>query len=217
MKTNCPLCGSLEWTQWSRVKEQSLAKEYLKCAICSLVWLEQSYHPSAHSEKTRYLEHNNSLDSPSYLQYLKRLSDRIVRRLSPPAHGIDYGCGPVEGMRAILEKEGYCVQSYDPFFFPKLPDSGATFDFLLCSEAAEHFFRPKEEFDRMQRLLKPGGFAAFSSMLHPSLEEFPHWFYRRDPTHVVFYSPETLSWIAQHYGWNLLELDSPHWLFQKNS
>jgi hypothetical protein len=30
--------------------------------------------------------------------------------------------------------------------------------------------------------------------------DFPSWYYRRDPTHVVFYSTRTFEWIAGHFG-----------------
>lgn len=29
-----------------------------------------------------------------------------------------------------------------------------------------------------------------------------NWHYRRDPTHVVFYRPETFRQLASRFGWN---------------
>jgi hypothetical protein len=32
---------------------------------------------------------------------------------------------------------------------------------------------------------------------------FERWWYARDPTHVCFYTPTTLRWIATHHRWSL--------------
>jgi len=31
--------------------------------------------------------------------------------------------------------------------------------------------------------------------------DFESWWYARDPTHVAFYTPATLEWIARDRGW----------------
>lgn len=33
--------------------------------------------------------------------------------------------------------------------------------------------------------------------------DFTTWYYVRDPTHVAFYRPRTLGWIAARFGWSL--------------
>ena len=33
-------------------------------------------------------------------------------------------------------------------------------------------------------------------------DAFDRWYYRRDPTHVVFYSEKTFEVIADQRGWN---------------
>ena len=36
------------------------------------------------------------------------------------------------------------------------------------------------------------------------LESFGNWYYKRDPTHIAFYDNNTFSWIAQHYGMEII-------------
>lgn len=137
--------------------------------------------------------------------------------MAPGALGLDYGCGPTEGMREALRPYDVRVVSYDPIFFPHEQLLKNRYDFLLCSEAAEHFFYPGEEFARMQSLLKEGGILGVSSQLAVPREKFAQWNYRRDYTHVVFYQEETVHWIARKFGWKLLQLANPIWIYQSLS
>jgi SAM-dependent methyltransferase len=117
-------------------------------------------------------------------------------------------------MKALLEPEGFSVVSYDPYFFPRFPEG--PFDFILCSEAAEHFYAPAEEFARIDAILKPGGVLGVSSWLLPPLEKFEDWSYRRDKTHVGFFSETSVRWLARARGWEILALESPLWILRKS-
>jgi hypothetical protein len=205
---DCPLCESTESIPVSVLDKD---REYLKCVICGLYWLHSGRRLAPDLERERYLQHENDTQSPDYLDYLARLARPVVSLVNPGARGLDFGCGPVEGMKALLEPD-FFVDSYDPFFFPKL--SKGAYDFLLCCEAAEHFYAPSREFGRMDALLKRGAIIGISSQLVP--ENFSAWYYRRDPTHVSFYGEDTVQWIATNFGWQLLELRSPLWLLKKS-
>jgi hypothetical protein len=45
---------------------------------------------------------------------------------------------------------------------------------------------------------------------------FEGWWYRKDPTHLAFYRPETLAWIARARGWALERPSRDAALFLKN-
>lgn len=207
----CTLCGGASIVAlgpWSD------GRKYLKCGICDLVWMHPESRVGKDSERGRYLEHNNSVDDKRYLKYLARLADPVVALIAPGAHGIDFGCGPVEGMRALLEPMGYFVSSYDPFFFPDDRLLKNHYDFVLCSEVVEHFFEPRAELERMGALLKRGGVLGIRSLLLPDDKPFETWWYRIDRTHVTFFSARTVEWIAAHFGWELVKLDDPIWIFR---
>ena len=51
----------------------------------------------------------------------------------------------------------YLIDLYDPFFFPNKEIFSKTYDFITCTETAEHFFNPKKEFDLINTLLKKDG------------------------------------------------------------
>jgi hypothetical protein len=212
-KVNCLLC---------QAKPESFAvaqdrKTYLRCRQCGLVYMHPDQFPSKDAELSRYCEHKNSLDSPEYLAYLKRLVDPVLAAAGGMAKtALDFGCGPVEGMKELLSSRGVAVSSYDPLFFPSAALLKNSYDFVLCSEAAEHFFSPAKEFDLISCLVRPGGVLGVSSQLYPANpEEFVRWGYRRDPTHVCFFSEATVQWIADRWQWAVLNLKSPIWILRK--
>ena len=49
------------------------------------------------------------------------------------------------------------MKLYDPFFYPDKSVLKAHYDFIACTERAEHFHDPFAEFDRLDSLLKPKG------------------------------------------------------------
>jgi len=209
----CPLCSSEASVPW--VEIFAPAARYHRCASCFLVWLDTTFRVSPSVEQARYSSHENDPLSAEYISYLSRTALPVVERLSVGAQGLDYGCGPTEGMKALLFPLGFSIHSYDPFFFydPSLLKN--RYDFVLCSEAAEHFFSPATEFDRIAKLVRAGGWLGVSSRLAVDQEKFPQWWYRRDPTHVCFYSAETVHWIARRWGWRVEFLEDPIWILQK--
>ncbi len=211
LSMGCILCKSED------VRRNAIeGRAYFSCDHCELVWLDPPLRPSAQAEKKRYLEHENKITDPQYLAYLSRLATPVAALLKPGAKGFDYGCGPVEGMKHLLEPLGFLVDSYDPYFFSEKKQLNSDYDFLLCCEAAEHFYSPYEEFSTFDRKLKVGGVLGVSSRLLPAVKsQFSSWTYRRDPTHVCFYGERTVQWLAAHFGWELLRLESPLWILRK--
>jgi hypothetical protein len=47
-------------------------------------------------------------------------------------------------------------------------------------------------------------------------EAFDSWYYRRDPTHVVFYAEETFDVIAKQRNWHCEIITKDVVLFNKN-
>lgn len=208
----CPLCSQMQSEKLPVPKDNRI---YLKCAICEFVWLDPSLRMPLFAEKERYLSHNNSLDIPDYLNYLQRLAQPVMRQICPGARGLDFGCGPVEGLKKLMEAQDFEVHSYDPIFFPRPNALEMQYDFVFCCEVVEHFFDPLQEFQRINTLLKPEGILGISSRLLPPLEEFANWSYRRDKTHVCFFTEKTVAWIANKFGWEILTLESPIWILKK--
>jgi len=93
------------------------------------------------------------------------------------------------------------VRLFDPLFFPDPEPLGDLYDFITCTETIEHFHRPAEEFARLDRMLRPGGWLALMTCFQTDDHRFAAWHYRRDPTHGVFYREAPLRHIARRFGW----------------
>src|SRR5262245_2953023 len=126
----CPLCSALSPVSWVKIVD---GPQYWICSECELVWLAQECRPTRESEEMRYRTHQNDVQDPFYIAYLSRTALPLVRLLPAGARGLDYGCGPTEGMKAVLSPQGFTVESYDPIFFPQEHLLKNSYDFLLCS------------------------------------------------------------------------------------
>jgi hypothetical protein len=100
----------------------------------------------------------------------------------------------------MLAGAGHVMHLYDPFFFPDSAVLDQQFDFVTCTEVAEHFHQPHAEFTRLVALVKPGGLLALMTNFQTDDSRFADWHYRRDPTHVTFYREQTCHVIAAEFG-----------------
>jgi hypothetical protein len=209
LTTPCVLCLADDPPQ----VETGDGKRYADCARCGLIHLEPSHHPTAQAERAHYDTHDNDPGDARYRGFLSRLAEPLLKRLPPGAGGLDYGAGPGPTLSVMLAERGHPTAVYDPFFHPDRAVLERRYDFVTCSETAEHFHRPREVLVRLRDLLRPDGILAVMTVMYPGPEpagaDFAGWWYRRDPTHVSFYRPRTFEWIAEWLGWTA-ELPRPN-------
>jgi 2-polyprenyl-3-methyl-5-hydroxy-6-metoxy-1,4-benzoquinol methylase len=178
-------------------------RRYLDCAECRLVHLAPEHRLTSDAERAHYATHRNTPTDPRYREFLDRLAIPLVAELAPGAAGLDYGSGPGPTLSVMLEERGYSVALYDPFFAPDRAALDRKYDFVTCTEAAEHFRRPLEEFERLASLLGNGGVLGLMTEVLKDGQGLEGWWYLRDPTHVSFYRMDTLSWVARRFGWSM--------------
>lgn len=178
-------------------------RRYFRCSRCELTFLQPAQRLDAAAELAQYRLHRNEAEDPGYRAFLARLAEPLLARLSPGSCGLDYGCGPTPVLAQMLRAAGHEVALYDPFFAPQPQLLEARYDFITCTEVAEHFHRPAAEFARFDQLLQGGGWLALMTCFQTDDERFLHWHYRRDPTHVAFYRASTFRWLAQQMGWQI--------------
>jgi 2-polyprenyl-3-methyl-5-hydroxy-6-metoxy-1,4-benzoquinol methylase len=97
----------------------------------------------------------------------------------------------------MLNEAGHQVTCFDPLFFPDQQSLQTIYDFITCTETAEHFHQPAVEFDRLIGLVRPGGFLGFMTCFQTDDDRFARWSYRRDITHVTFYREHTFRVLAE--------------------
>ena len=199
----CPLCHDAG----EKAVNPAHGRDYHACGICDLVFMQPDQRPDAETERARYDTHRNDVADPGYRAFLRRLMDPLVERLRPGAEGLDYGSGPGPALSIMLGEAGFPTAVYDPFYAPDRAPLARTWDFITCTETAEHFFEPAAEFERLDSLLRPGGILALMTTMRDDSCPLDEWWYVRDFTHVCFYSARTMIWIARRHGWGL---ERPH-------
>jgi SAM-dependent methyltransferase len=192
----CPVCGAA-----AKAFIEITDNRYWRCPACEATFLDPAQFLSRDLEKSRYLLHENDPDDEQYRRFLNRLAAPLLERLPPSQEGLDYGCGPGPALARMMEEAGYVMAVYDPFFFPDRKVLDRTYDFIVCTEAAEHFHHPAEEFARLNTLLRPGGWLGVMTCFQTDDAAFATWQYRRDDTHVVFYCEHTFRRLAARFGW----------------
>jgi SAM-dependent methyltransferase len=207
----CPLCKSPAADE--HFKESN--RTYPKCPGCGLVFLDPCLLPSPKDERERYLLHRNSAANTGYVKFLQGVIGSLIGMIPSGARGLDYGSGPEPVLAYLLRAKGFEMRIYDPFFAEDSTVLGLNYDFVTCVETAEHFHRPIEEFERINGLLNPGGILCVSTGVLTDDIDFGAWHYRRDFTHVSFYTPETLKWIAERFGWSMEIVGKNVIVFQK--
>ena len=136
-------------------------------------------------------------------QWHSRLLDPLRPCLKPGSEGLDYGAGPGPALAVMMREEGFDVRLYDPFFHPDRSALDRSYDFIACTETAEHFADPARELRLLHRMLRPSGWLGLMTGMIDSWSGFPQWHYHRDPTHVCFYSKRTMEWIGEWYRWRV--------------
>ncbi len=193
----CPVCRAASPRPFMQVDR----RDYWRCGRCEATFLDPGQRLTAEEELAHYRHHQNDPDDPRYRRFLAKLAEPLLAKLRPGMVGLDYGCGPGPALAAMLKEAGLEMRLYDPFFHPSSGALDRDYDVVTLSEVAEHLFEPAAEFERLDRLLKPGGWLGVMTCFQTDDNSFATWHYRRDPTHVVFYRASTLQVVAEQRGW----------------
>ncbi len=199
-KRLCSLCGGFLPALFACDRYRS----YLRCPECGIISAEPSSFLSPEEEKARYLQHRNSPVDMGYRTFLNRLARPLGQRLeSRSSCGLDFGCGPGPTLSVMLEERGHHMDIYDPYFACNHSLLFSVYDFVTCTETVEHFYFPGKEWRLLLRLVKPGGWLGIMTSMTAegcSEADFNRWHYKRDPTHVNFFSRKTFMFLARRDG-----------------
>jgi len=122
---------------------------------------------------------------------------------------LDFGCGPEPVLAWLLERRGHPVDRYDLFFHKDEAYRTRQYDLITLTEVLEHLADPLGTLQALSQRLAPGGVFALMTLFHPNDRvKFADWWYRRDPTHVSFYTVKTLGELAGFLGMKILFSDA---------
>jgi hypothetical protein len=196
-ETQCPLCANRSAVLFCHDRRRT----YFHCPQCDLIFVPPRQLLMPDEEKTRYDLHQNDPADLRYRKFLNRLFRPLEKKLPPDAHGLDFGCGPGPTLSVMFEEGGYHCDNYDLYYAVAPALLKKQYDFLTCSEAMEHFRRPRDEFEQFLQLVRPGGWIGIMTQLHNEAPvPFERWHYKDDDTHIAFFSRRTFQTLGRTYG-----------------
>jgi 2-polyprenyl-3-methyl-5-hydroxy-6-metoxy-1,4-benzoquinol methylase len=168
-------------------------------------------------EANEYLRHNNNMESVGYVKMFEDVIEEYIIPLNISKKVLDFGSGPGPVLYQLLMRKGYDTYHFDPFYHNDLSYQNNQYQLITSTEVVEHFYDPLKEFTHLSELLDEDGYLLIMTHIRNiSLDEFLNWWYRRDPTHVVFYSIKSLEIIAESVGLKLVQHNNKNIiLFQK--
>lgn len=192
---NCLLCQTTSTIKYDDV---------FLCPNCGLVFKNPSKHYNREEDFKRYATHNNNTEDQGYIAFLNKLLVPLETFLPKKFDALDFGCGPGPALGLLLTTEGRVINNYDPIFFPNQELLNKKYDVVTSTEVVEHFKNPKDDWSLLVDIVKPGGILAIMTLLINSEIDYKSWWYKNDPTHVVFYQEQTLAYLCDKFGLEVL-------------
>ena len=210
----CKVCNN----PTAKFLDTQLQKEYFACPHCELIFLESVFIVPLEKEKAQYENHHNSLENLGYVQMFENFIDFFVDRLTCKGfYCLDFGSGPTPVLSELLKRRGAIVDCYDKFYQTQKIFEGKKYDVITSTEVFEHLEDPLQTLSFLAEHLHENGIIALMTLFHPNdTPLFLKWWYRRDPTHITFYTPKTLEILGKKCGLRVIKNDGKRVvIFQK--
>jgi SAM-dependent methyltransferase len=199
---NCPLCNGAAGHYHTQI-----ARDFLQCGSCRSVFLHPKDYLAPEEEKKHYLTHNNDPEDIRYQNFVRPVVNPILEDFRRENKGLDFGSGTGSPILKLLTDDGYDVVQYDLFFHNHPELLKQKYDYIACSETAEHFKEPYKEFEQFRSLLKPGGKLYVMTERFDETRDFATWYYKTDPTHVFLYHESAFQWIKEEFGFKEMRIE----------
>ncbi len=177
--------------------------------------LDPFYFLSPEEEKKRYQLHQNDVTDPGYQNFVSPIVAAINNDYNASHIGLDFGSGSGPVITSLLLEKGYKVITYDPYFDSNNTALKNKYDYIICCEVMEHFYYPFKEFKLLSTLLNSKGTLYCKTNLYNQTIDFGSWWYKNDPTHVFFYTNDSLHWIKNRFKFKTLEIKENLIIFRK--
>jgi len=210
----CKICQA----DVSLLSDSKKELSYYRCCSCGFVYLDDKFIVDKESEKSQYDMHENSFESAGYV---KMFEDFIEKAILPYEkdinNSLEFGCGSGPVLAELLRRKGLSVDIYDLYFYPKKVYEGKTYDLITSTEVFEHLRNPIEVLKLLVEHTNDKGYIVLMTKFPPKDDkEFLAWWYRRDPTHISFFTPESFEVMAEKVGLKVLKIiDNNIVVFQK--
>ena len=215
MNTSCKICSS----ETREIHQQTFGV-YHVCDHCGFISKDKCDQISEQDQLTIYNSHQNSIDDPVYVEYFDRfLNESVFPYMGNEKKGLDFGSGPSPVLAQLLsDTYGYDMDIYDLFYSPQKSYLNKTYDLITVTEVVEHLENPLDYFALFREHLNENGVLAIMTHFHNNNDEdFLHWHYIRDRSHISFYNYRTFEVIAEKLHLKILTTDHKKFItFEKS-
>jgi 2-polyprenyl-3-methyl-5-hydroxy-6-metoxy-1,4-benzoquinol methylase len=214
---NCKICENSTELLFNQKVLQKHDVKYYKCSSCELIfteephWLEEAYSESINLNDTGLISRS--------IEHSRLLSTIIFFFFDRKKQFLDYAGG--YGVLVRLMRDLGFDYLWDDLYTKNLHAVGfehkenKNYDLISTIECFEHLVDPNAE---MEKILKLGSSIYFSTEIAPSKNPKPNeWnYYGFDHgQHIMFYSVDTLKFMATKFGLNLYTDGKKYHLFSK--
>ncbi|WP_024954875.1 class I SAM-dependent methyltransferase [Sulfurospirillum arcachonense] len=202
----CTVCNS----SVDSFNDPQLDKKFYQCPHCELIFLDKKFYVAPIAEKKQYDNHNNSFEDSGYVQmfenFLNFFWDDIKENTKT---ALDFGCGPGPVLYELIKRRNVKSDCYDKFYQTQKIYENKKYDLITSTEVFEHLDNPKEVLNFLTTLLNNNGVIALMTLFHTNKQsDFLKWWYRRDPTHITFFTPKCIEIMANECGLNVIKHDN---------
>lgn len=191
---------------------------YYRCGSCGFVYLDDEAVIDSQSEKRHYELHNNSFECTGYVEMFEKF---IAKAVTPYAKDVqtalEFGCGSGPVLAELLRQQGLEVDQYDLYFYPEKVYEGKAYDLITSTEVFEHLKEPIKILTMLTQHLAKDGYLILMTKFPPVDDKvFLNWWYRRDVTHISFFTPKSFEVMAKKVGLRVVTtIDENIVVFQK--
>ncbi len=210
----CKICQA----STSMLNDSKKELYYHRCLSCGFLYLDENFIVDKEREKRQYDMHENSFESLGYVKMFEDFIEKaIVSYEKNIVTALEFGCGSGPVLAELLSRKGMCVDKYDLYFYPEKVYEGKQYDLITSTEVFEHLKKPMEVLEMLVKHTAPNGYIVLMTKFPPKDDtEFLAWWYRRDPTHISFFTPKSFEVMAEKVGLKVLEtIDKNIVVFQK--
>ncbi len=173
-------------------------REYWHCQQCQLIQVPASQQLDQAAGRAHYDTHQNDPHDLAYWQFLDRLCRPLGDLLAAGSRGLDFGCGPRPTLALMMAERGHRMVNLDRHYAPDAKALEQRYDFITLTEVIKHLNQLWQTLSQLWKQLEPGGYLAVMTQMTDPVCDFANWYYRRDPTHIAFWSRSTFRWLAEN-------------------
>ncbi len=210
----CKICQSDTTVMGDSKKKLS----YYRCISCGFIYLDDKFIVDNEREKEKYDLHNNSFESIGYVEMFEKFIEKAVEPYTQNIKTVlEFGCGSGPVLAELLRDRSMEVDLYDLYFYPEKVYEGKKYDLITSTEVFEHLKEPLKILKMLTEHTAENGYIILMTKFPPADDKtFLAWWYRRDVTHISFFTPRSFEVMAEKVGLNVLEtMDNNIVVFQK--